>query len=386
MIGVVATAGTVRAVSERVTGALGVLPRPVLEGLYVTALWTVAVGCDCMRLLTRRAGQRRAQRLVTTTPASIGGAAAVVVDMTPLGVGVLTDHAVEVGSVVPLEFVVLADSGCTTVRLEGLVRNARALDGGRVRLGVEFVEPSLASTIALSELTIVEPSRRRLGAGGGAAVEQGHAAIVDERRPESGVRRGARAAAIITICGAVASVAPLQARAGSITEVTGTVVAPSSAVDRSMTVVTICADGTGPDGIWGTADDHDLRVERTSTSARGWFSIDVAGAACWIASAAEGDVTSSWQAIDMNSAAVALDLAEPTVGAASMASRRVAPDPSMIERSEPPLGRSGFTMMALAFAVMLAGAVLLGIRQPLRHGPAPGLGYSSGSSPDFAIR
>jgi hypothetical protein len=386
MIGVVATAGTVRAVSERVTGALGVLPRPVLEGLYVAALWTVAVGCDCMRLLTRRAGQRRAQRLVTTTPASIGGAAAVVVDMTPLGVGVLTDHAVEVGSVVPLEFVVLADSGCTTVRLEGLVRNARGLDGGRVRLGVEFVEPSLASTIALSELTIVEPSHRRLGARAVAAVEEGQAAIVDERQPVSAVRRGARAAAIITICGAVASVAPLQARAGSVTEVTGTVVGTSATVEQSMTVVTLCAEGTGPDGTWGTADDDTVSVERTSTSARGWFSIDVVGTACWIATAATDEATSPWRAIDMNSAAMTVDLAEPTAGAASMGSRRAVPDPSMIERSEPPLGRSGFTMMALAFAVMLAGAVLLGIRQPLRDSAVPALGYSSGSSPDFAIR
>lgn len=208
VIGVLAVAIGVRAVSERATSALGELPADVLSGVLLVALWTLAMACDSLRLLNRRGGARRAPRVATSFPASIGGLPVMLVDLAPLGAGAVTDHPLAIGTTTRFECVATTLSSCTTIAVSAVVRNVRAVAADRWRLGLEFVEPDLVATSALAELTILDPAQQRLSGDLDApAVGDPYAEPIHPPR-----RIGARVAALITVLCAAAVVSPLPSQ------------------------------------------------------------------------------------------------------------------------------------------------------------------------------
>jgi Glycosyl transferase family group 2 len=152
-----------RAISERMTGALGALPETTLSAMLLVALWTLGLALDSLSLLTRGATKRRALRRTADLLATLDDSAATVVDIGPLGAGVTTAQFHPVDSRVTLSTVLRGSAELATVTLEATVRNQRRLPDGQWRLGVEFDPPPMPVMIALVGMTVVDPVTTRLG-------------------------------------------------------------------------------------------------------------------------------------------------------------------------------------------------------------------------------
>jgi SdrD B-like domain/Glycosyl transferase family group 2 len=248
-----------RALSDRVTHTLAAMPTDQTAALLVAALWSLGGGLDALRILARRAQSRRATRIASSLPSTFADRAALVVDLTPLGAGVLGDVDLAVGSHQQLDVVVPTASGVISAAVPVIVRNVRVDFSGERRYGVEFgaLEPYVAD--ALTEYCVVQPALDLLGRLGGfggfgsigTAVGSGidpatagaRPMVVLDDHPVLPRRMGLRAAALVAVAGAMASAVP-----------TAEASAPGGRVQGSVTASTF-------DGIGVSSNELDGDVE-----------------------------------------------------------------------------------------------------------------------------
>lgn len=344
-IGAISVVIGMRALSDRVTHTLAEMPVDHTAGLLVVALWSLAGGLDALRILARRAQSRRATRIASSLPSTFADRAALVVDLTPLGAGVLADHELPVGSSQRLDVVVPTASGVVSATVPVWVRNARVDFSGERRYGVEFgaIESYVAD--ALTEYCVVQPALELLvGPGLDAAAAGARPVVVLDDQPALPRRMGLRAAALVAVAGAMASAVPTAEASATSSRITGviavgaagefdpdgvatgepmlpgstvaptTVAAPTDTADlpasdlpasgpepiaeptttvgspaspvedtgAAGTVVTVvCSLEPGADGAWGTSDDVYTAPASTVAAVDGSWSLDLEGRACW---------------------------------------------------------------------------------------------------------
>jgi hypothetical protein len=278
-----------RALSDRVTHTLQVIPLDQLVPLLGLSLWTLAGALDALRILARRAQHRRAPRVVSSLPSTLADRASLVIDLTPLGAGVMTEADVAIGSRQVLDVVVPTASGCVSASMTVVVRNIRADFSGERHVGVEFGEVESYVADALVEYCIVQPALEVLG---GVPVDPSVAdlrpVVVSEVQSIGPRRLGLRAAALVAVMGAMVSAVPPRAEASasnSNRSIEGSVVLDDDAgtirpAPGALASV-VCSVDAGADGRQGTADDRYDGPVSVATSDDGTFGLPTGGAACW---------------------------------------------------------------------------------------------------------
>lgn len=227
-----------RAVSDRVTHTLAAMPVNQTAAVLVCALWSLGGGLDALRILARRAQTRRATRIASTLPSTFADRAALVVDLTPLGAGVLAEMDLPIGSEQRLEVVVPTASGVISATVPVVVRNVRIDFSGERRFGVEFGSIDSYVADALTEYCMVQPALELLGAG---VVDQtvagGRPVVVLDDHAALPRRMGLRAAALVAVAGAMASAVP-----------TAEAAAAGGRVRGEVSVVSVSAGNPGVPG------------------------------------------------------------------------------------------------------------------------------------------
>ncbi len=227
-----------RAVSDRVTHTLAAMPVNQTAAVLVCALWSLGGGLDALRILARRAQTRRATRIASTLPSTFADRAALVVDLTPLGAGVLGEMDLPIGSEQRLEVVVPTASGVISATVPVVVRNVRIDFSGERRFGVEFGKLDSYVADALTEYCMVQPALELLGAGiVDASVAGGRPVVVLDDHAALPRRMGLRAAALVAVAGAMASAVP-----------TAEAAAAGGRVRGEVSVVTVAAVDPGVPG------------------------------------------------------------------------------------------------------------------------------------------
>lgn len=282
-----------RALSDRVSHTLAPMSLDHTIVILAAGLWLLAGGLDALRLLARRAQARRATRVVSSLPSTFAERAALVVDLTPHGAGVVVDSELEVGAHEALELVVPTTSGCVSATLPVVVRNVRPDLGGERRVGVEFEAVEAHVADALAEFCVVQPGLDVLGAD---RIEPigvpTKAVVVSDDRPLAPRRLGLRAAALVAVVGAVATVAPSQQAEASgagrvggavtVDDVTDELTDGDHALPATGSLITVvCATDAGADGEFGTSDDAYTAPVSATVGPDGAYTFDISGAACW---------------------------------------------------------------------------------------------------------
>lgn len=151
-----------RAISERLTGALHEFPERDLVAMLLVALWTLAMALDSLRLLGIGRRLRRAARRPSALSADVDGVAGFIVDLSIAGAGVVMPVAPLPGSRLLVRADVPHATGCTTVELPAIVRHVRRDLGGDWFVGTEFTAVPAASADALAEYALVDPAAAQL--------------------------------------------------------------------------------------------------------------------------------------------------------------------------------------------------------------------------------
>jgi SdrD B-like domain/Glycosyltransferase like family 2 len=338
-IGAIGVVVGLRAFSDRVTHTLATMTTEDRAVLLLVSLWSLGGGLDALRLLARRAQARRATRVVASLPSTIGDRGAMVVDLTPLGAGVLGEFDIEVGARADLEVVLPTVTGCVSATLPVVVRNVRIDYSGEQRVGVEFAAVESYEADALAEFCIVQPALDVLGAStvDVSSAEVRPVTVLDDRVlvPR---RIGLRAAALVAVFGALSSSIPTSADASGAalsvmrgevvvaaatepvetvptetvptdTVPTDTVIVagdvpptPGGAADPAGTVVTaVCALEAGDDGSYGTSDDIYGSPVSDVVDADGAYELVLDGEACWYSVAPPRGFMTSPDSTDLES-------------------------------------------------------------------------------------
>ena len=282
-----------RGVSDRWTHSLGGLPQPVLMGLMLACLWTLALSLDVLRVLARRTQQRRTARVVSSLSAVLDDRGVSVVDLTPLGAGLTNHHTVEVGAHMVLESSVPTATGVTDIRVNCIVRNTRPTQDGGWRIGVEFTGMDAAAANTLVEFCSIEPIWERLGVlTGRVADDTRHVIYVDETMsaPMGSGRLAVRVIALLALVGAVASTASTVNASPALAHMIRGVVMSADGTDTGsadtanpVTVIGVCSLQAGVDGVWGTSDDEYSDPVAVQSAADGSYELALTGVACWAA-------------------------------------------------------------------------------------------------------
>jgi hypothetical protein len=345
-----------RGVSDRFTHTLGAMPQSALMALLIVTLWALALSLDLLRVLARRRQLRRSVRVVSSLAATLGERAVSIVDLTPLGAGLISQTGVELSERLLLDSAIPTRTGVTTVRVACIVRNVSPLADGDYRIGVEFGDTSDATADALAEYCTIEPTWARLGTvPSSVTADSTHMVYVDEPESERATGKVAvRLVSLLALVGAVASSVPTTADASPSLEhrLSGVVIAvdgqparvdtvgdtvPATVADTVVTstepptettpitepatgaadapvpvpgavVVGVCSLEAGADGAWGTSDDIYSAPVAVVTDADGNYQIDLVGAACW-ASVAPPD---SFEDVADDSVMQAMDVSGPS--------------------------------------------------------------------------
>lgn len=313
-----------RGVSDRWTHWLGALPPATLMALLLVCLWALALSLDVLRVLARRHQQRRSTRVVSSLSAVLDDRGVSIVDLTPLGAGLMNHHSVPLGTRAMLISSVPTATGVTDIEVEAIVRNVGQLTDGGWRMGIEFVDMNGPAANALVEFCTIEPSRERMQRRTGAVAGNGQQVIyVDEAgsAPFTSGRLAVRLVSLLALVGTVVSTAATAEASPSLAhDVTGTVewaadaaqspaelsepvVGPvtgpmiDAATDTvgdpglgdRFVVVAVCSLDIGDDDMWGTNDDTYGDPVALATAADGSFQATLTGEACWAGVAPEAD-------------------------------------------------------------------------------------------------
>jgi hypothetical protein len=157
-----------RAISERFTDALGPLDDATINGLLMSALWTLGLALDSLNLLTRRSTKRRAVRRTAELPATLAvdgeDLEATVVDIGPLGAGIIASRPIPPNTALSVATVMSAGDMLVATTVHGAVRNYRRDRNGTWRIGVEFTSVDVDTLTTLVAATMLEPVGSHLGA------------------------------------------------------------------------------------------------------------------------------------------------------------------------------------------------------------------------------
>lgn len=334
LVGVVVLLSAVlvaRGLSDRLTHTLPAMRQTSLMLLLTVCLWVLALSLDLLRVLARRNQMRRTARVVSSLAATLGERAVSIVDLTPLGAGLISQTGVDVHERLLLDSAVPTRTGVTTMRVTCAVRNVHLRSDGDYRIGVEFGGTDDATANALAEFCVIEPAWERLGVMPGRSITEARQILyVDE--PEGDASRNrviVRLLSLLALVGAIGSSVSSTADASPALDhrITGAVVAVGdppvdpglpvdsgvpidTAVDSSLVetnetflvttttaaptvesgapigvpgaVVTgICSLDPGADGVWGTADDVYSTPVATVTDSAGGYTLNLQGEACW---------------------------------------------------------------------------------------------------------
>jgi len=204
---------SLRGISEQFTHTLGVMPHSALLAVMVLGVWHLCLALDQLRVLARRTVRRRAARVGTELRASLHDELMAVVDITPLGAGLLGLASFDVGERVPLHVAVPTRSGVTDLRLPVVVRNVSVSPAGEWRVGVEFLSVDTAAANVLAEFCTVEPVWESIGSMPGVSVLDARPVPgVPQSAPNAG-RATLRVMAFVALGGVVASSLPSAASA-----------------------------------------------------------------------------------------------------------------------------------------------------------------------------
>jgi hypothetical protein len=275
---------TLRGLSERVTHTLGAMSQSELMAVLGVALWLLAISLELLRVLAGRGHVRRSPRVAASLPSVLAERAVSIIDLTPIGAGVMGHTGADIGEHLVLETSIPTASGETPLSVPVIVRNARLLRSGVYRIGVEFVSTDDAATNALAEFCLVEPMWERLGVMPGRSVTEVVPNVFvddDEYHPRAG-RAVVRLVAMVALVGAVASTVPSTVGASPSLEhrLDGAVTATSGAVPGAV-VTGVCADDAGRDRAWGTTDDRYTPPVSAVSGAEGSYALALHGVACW---------------------------------------------------------------------------------------------------------
>lgn len=204
---------TLRGLSEQFTHALGVLPHAALLAMLVSGLWMLALSLDVLRVLARRSVWRRAERVGTDLVATLHHELMTVVDITPLGAGLVGMASFDVGEYVPLHMAVPTQTGVTDLAMAVVVRNVSVSPAGEWRIGVEFVDVSDAAANALAEFCTVEPVWEAVGSMPGVSVLEARPIPGAPSSVPNAGRATLRVMSTLALAGALASALPTAASA-----------------------------------------------------------------------------------------------------------------------------------------------------------------------------
>lgn len=204
---------SLRGISEQFTHTLGVMSHPALLAVMVVGVWHLCLALDQLRVLARRTVRRRAARVGTELRASLHGELMAVVDITPLGAGLLGLASFDVGERVPLHVAVPTRSGVTDLRLPVVVRNVSVSPAGEWRVGVEFLSVDEAAANVLAEFCTVEPVWESIGSMPGVSVLEARPVPGAPQSVPNAGRATLRVMAFVALGGVVASSLPSAASA-----------------------------------------------------------------------------------------------------------------------------------------------------------------------------
>lgn len=281
-----------RGLSDRFTHTLETIGGREMAALLTVSLCSLWSALDALRLLARRTQSRRARRVAASLPCTMLDHAALIVDLTALGAGILSDVEVHPGETLRVDVVLPTASGCTTARIDGVVRNVRLDFSGGHRLGVQFGQVDAYVADTLAEYCILQPGLEVLGTAPEIDRSEARPIVVVDAQPGGSRRLGLRAAALVAVAGALASAAPRSAEASSVAAtVHGRVATAQRAADGALVLATpvvgavalaVCAAGPGADATFGTSDDLYLAPRTVVTGADGGYDVPALGEACWV--------------------------------------------------------------------------------------------------------
>ena len=204
---------SLRGVSEQFTHTLGVMPHSALLAAMVVGVWHLCLALDQLRVLARRTVRRRAARVGTELRATLHDELMAVVDITPLGAGLVGLAGFDVGERVPLHVAVPTRSGVTDLRLPVVVRNVSVSPAGEWRVGVEFLSVDTAAANVLAEFCTVEPVWESIGSMPGVSVLEARPVPGAPLSVPNAGRATLRVMAFVALGGVVASSLPSAASA-----------------------------------------------------------------------------------------------------------------------------------------------------------------------------
>ena len=208
---------SLRGISEQFTHTLGVMPHSALLAVMVLGVWHLCLALDQLRVLARRTVRRRAARIGTELRASLHDELMAVVDITPLGAGLVGLASFDVGERVPLHVAVPTRSGVTDLRLPVVVRNVSVSPAGEWRVGVEFLSVDAAAANVLAEFCTVEPVWESIGSMPGVSVLDARPVPGAPQTVPNAGRATLRVMAFVALGGVVASSLPSAASAAGTT-------------------------------------------------------------------------------------------------------------------------------------------------------------------------
>lgn len=229
---------TLRGLSEQFTHALGALPHGALLAMLTSGLWLLAMALDVLRVLARRSVWRRAERVGTDLVATLHHELMTVVDITPLGAGLVGMASFDVGEYVPMHVAVPTRTGVTDLALAVVVRNVSVSPAGEWRIGVEFIGVDDAAANALAEFCTVEPVWEAVGSMPGVSVLEARPIPGAPAAVPNAGRATLRVMSTLALAGALASALPSAASASD-----GTSVTPSISELPLMSVVVLMLVG-----------------------------------------------------------------------------------------------------------------------------------------------
>lgn len=204
---------SLRGMSEQFTHTLGVMPHGALLAAMLVGVWHLCLALDQLRVLARRTIRRRAARVGTELRASLHDELMAVVDITPLGAGLVGLASFDVGERVPLHVAVPTRSGVTDLRLPVVVRNVSVSPSGEWRVGVEFLSVDVSAANVLAEFCTVEPVWESIGTMPGVSVLEARAVPGAPQSVPNAGRATLRVMAFVALGGVVASSLPTAASA-----------------------------------------------------------------------------------------------------------------------------------------------------------------------------
>jgi hypothetical protein len=207
--------------------------------------------------------------VASSLPSTFGDRAALVVDLTPHGAGVISEVDLAVGTHDELDVVVPTATGVVSATLPILVRNVRADFSGERRYGVEFGAVPTYVADALAEYCVVQPAIELLG---GQTVDARLAdvrpVVVLDDRAMLPRRIGLRVAALVAVAGAMASSVPSSVEAGAASSsiFEGRVVVAGDLIDEAAMDSPVVAADTAATAPAAVVDDQPAQFSANQTA------------------------------------------------------------------------------------------------------------------------